>query len=215
MSKAIHSFITALALLAGFAAPALGQISADVGPLVGYYRPLGHFDPTSVYATSLPSNPSQLRGVAWGAEGQLSFGARLGLEGRFAVANSTLPAVNTPAGIGGGKNARVSVATLQARYDVSPAPERVGVWLSAGPAFIQHGGDAYRTYGSPRSVGGAAGVGIALPVTSTLHIIAGATAVRYSFDVPMPADMRLNPGSLQHGMQTDAVIHLGVRWGRR
>lgn len=213
MSKIVRSFVIALPLVAGLAAPALAQVRGEIGPLVGFYRPFGHFDPTSVYSTSLPTDPSQLRGVAWGAEGQLSTGGRFGLAGQFAVASSTLPPVITPAGPSKATNARVTIATLQARYDVSPVRERVSVWLSAGPALVQHGGYAYRTYGSPRSVGAAAGVGIAVPIASMLRVFAGATALRYSFDVPMPAELRSNPGSLQHGPQTDAVVNLGVRWG--
>ena len=70
MSKIVRSFVIALPLVAGLAAPApaLGQVRGSVGPLVGYYRPIGHIDTASVYSTSLPTDPSQLRGVAWGVE---------------------------------------------------------------------------------------------------------------------------------------------------
>lgn len=213
MSRIVRTLGTALMLVAGIAAPAMGQVTGSIGPLVGYYRPFGHFDPASVYSTSLPQEPSDLSGVAWGAEGQLSFGGRLGLEGQLASASSTIPEVITPGGPSGPTNARVTIATLQARYDASPSREKAGVWLSAGPALIEHGGDAYRRYGSPRSVGVAAGIGIAVPITSTLRVVAGVTALRYSFDVPMPAELRYNPGSMEHGTQTDAIFHLGLRWG--
>lgn len=199
--------------VAAVASRADAQVTADVGPMVGYYQPYGHFDPASVYSTSLPQRPSDLRGVAWGLTGHVSFGRRLGLEGQFATASSTLPAVITPGGSSGSTSARVTVTTVLGQYDISPAPERVRLWLSAGPGFVQHGGSAYRFYGAPRSLGVAMGGGVALPIASALQVTAGATAVRYSLDVRMPAALRANPGSLQHGMQSDVVMHIGLRWG--
>jgi hypothetical protein len=37
------------------------------------------------------------------------------------------------------------------------------------------------------------------------------------FDLPMPPELRLNPGSLERGRQVDLLVHLGVIWmlGRR
>jgi hypothetical protein len=51
------------------------------------------------------------------------------------------------------------------------------------------------------------------------RLTAGATTLLYPFDVKMPPNVSTpngqgNDGSLQHGFQTDALFHLGVRWGR-
>lgn len=204
----------ALVLVIGAAAPANAQIRGDIGPLVGYYQPFGHFEPATVYSTSLPREPNDLRGVAWGAVGHLTFGRRLGMEGQLASASSTIPGIITPAGPRGPTTARVMIATLLGQYDVSPVPERMRLWLSAGPGLVQHGGSAYKSYGSPVSLGVAFGAGIALPIASELQVTAGATAVRYTLDVKMPPELQGNSGSLEHGTRTDAVIHLGLRWGQ-
>jgi hypothetical protein len=34
----------------------------------------------------------------------------------------------------------------------------------------------------------------------------------YTFDLPLPQSLRLNPGQLQHGNQTDALIQFGFGW---
>ena len=203
----------ALTSVVGFAAPVCAQTTVAMGLVFGYYLPLGHFDPASVYSTSLPIRPSELRAFTWGGTAQISFGGRLGVEGRLSVANSTVPGGITPAGPLGPTGAQEVVATVQGQYDVSPSPENYRVWLSAGPGLIRHGGDAYARYGSPLSLGGAFGVGITLPIMSRLQIAADATTLLYPFDVKMPRDLQGNPGSLQHGAQTDALIHLGARWG--
>ena len=213
LKRFLLSIAVAGVLIPVTATPVYAQISGNIGPLAGYYRPYGHFEPASVYSTSLPRQPRDLRGAAVGLIGQLSFGRRLGVEAQVAVANSTLPAVITPGGASGPTAARVSVATLQAQYDISPAPEKVRLWVSAGPGLVQYGGDAYRCCGSPRSVGVALGAGVSLPVASMLQVTAGATALRYSVDVAMPRALQGNPGSLERGTQTDAIIHVGLRWG--
>ena len=214
MTKAVLFAVSVGFLSLLFATPLRAQTTVDVGPLFGYYRPLGRFDPASVYSTSLPTNPSDLRAFTWGGAAHLSFGRRLGAEGQLSVANSTIAGGNTPAGPRGPTEAQVVVVTLQGQYDVSPTPEKYRVWLSAGPGLVRHGGDAYAPHGSPVSVGSALGVGITLPITLRLRIAADATTLLYPFDVKMPPELQGNPGSLQHGVQTDALIRLGVRWGR-
>ncbi len=203
----------ALTSVVAVAAPLRAQTTVNVGPSFGYYRPFGHFDPASVYSTSLPTTPSDLRGFAWGGAAQITFGQRLGAEAKVSVANSTIHGGNTPAGPRGPTSAHVVAVTLQAQYEVSPTPETYRVWLSAGPGLIRHGGDAYAPYGSPTSVSGALGVGISLPIGFHLQIAADATTLLYSFDVKMPPELQGNPGSLQHGTQADALVHVDVRWG--
>lgn len=145
-------------LLLGVPVPTQAQVMTAVGLFGGYYRPFGHFDPASVYSTALPVEPRDLRGFLGGGAVHLSLGRRLGIEAQMAVAFSTIPAVVAPGGPRGPTNANVEVATLEGEYDVSPTPHRYRVWLNAGPAFVRHGGDAYARYGSPTSVGAAAGV---------------------------------------------------------
>lgn len=205
--------LCALASAVGFSTPVRAQTTIDVGPLVGYYRPLGHFESSSVYSTSLPNTPSELSAVTRGAVAHVSFGRRLGVEAQLSVAHSTIGIANTPAGPGQRTDALEVAVTLQGQYDVSPTPEKYRLWLSAGPGFIQHGGEAYAKFGSPLFVGGALGLGIAIPIGYHLQIAAGATTLFYGFNVKTPQTMGGDPVSLQRGSQSDALIHLGVRWG--
>jgi hypothetical protein len=190
------------------------QVTFDVGPLVGYYRPLGHFDPATVFETDLPDTPSGLSGLAWGGAARLAFAHRLGIEAELSVTNSSVREVATPGGPRGPTGAQVVIATALGQLDLSRDPAGYHAWLGVGPAFVRHGGDAYAPHGSPTSVGGALGGGISYPLRGHLRIEANATAVFYSFDVPMPAQI-LAPGSLEHGFQKDALVQLGLRWATR
>jgi hypothetical protein len=212
MSSSHRWWRLGLAILLGISAPMRAQRAA-IGLCGGYYRPFGHFDAASVYSTSLPVEPSDLRGFAGGGAGQLSLGRRFGLEAQIAVVHSTVPAVTTPGGIRGPTKASVDFVTLEGAYDISPTPERYRLWLNAGPTFVRHGGDAYSQYGSPTSVGGAAGVGLILPIGRQLNLATNLTTLWYVFDLAMPPELRLNPGPLQHGAQRDAVLQVGLRWG--
>lgn len=207
-----HPRLLIVPCLALLAAPLAAQTSVDVGPLVGYYRPFGQFDPASVYSTSLPSSPRDLSGRAWGATAQLTFGARFGVEAQGSLTSSTIGGVISPEGPSPLTTARVLVLTAQAQYDVSPAPRAFRLWLSAGPALVRHGGDTYAAYGAPTSVGGALGVAVTRPLGTHLQAVAGATTLLYTLNLAMPADLRGNPGSLEHGFQRDALLHVGVRW---
>jgi hypothetical protein len=214
MPKRSCSWTSAIAAcLLAAAAPARAQTSVELGPVFGYYRPLGRFEPASVYSTSLPGDPSELAGVSWGGAAQVRFGGRLGAEVQVSVANSIIPGGNTPAGPGKGVRAAVAAALAQGQYDVSPMPARFHVWLGAGPALVRHGGSAYAPYGSPVSAAGAASVGVSARVASRAEVALGVTTLLYPFDLAMPAALQRNPGSLEHGFQTDAMVHLGVRWG--
>lgn len=204
-------------LLALLVSPVLSlsaQASGAIGLFAGYYRPFGHFDPASIYSTALPTEPGDLRGPAWGGVGQLVIHRRFGLEAQVAVARSTLPEVITPAGPRGPTKAEVDIASLEGQYDVSPRSERYRVWLSAGPAVIRHGGDAYAPYGRPVSVGGAVSAALVVPLRSELQMAFDLTTLWYVFDLPMPSQFQNNPGSLEHGAQRDALLRVGLRWGR-
>lgn len=192
--------------------PAQGQVTTSVEGFVGFYRPFGHFDPASVYATGLPVEPSDLQGAAWGGTLHLGFGPRLGVAALLATARSQIGEVVTPAGPRGPTNAQVVLGSLLGRYDVSPDPRAYHVWVNAGPAFVRHGGDAYRPYGSPTSLGPALGTAVLVPLWAHLQLTAEATGLFYRFDVPMPAALRGNPGSLEHGSQRDVLAHLGIAW---
>jgi hypothetical protein len=210
-SNSLSCVIAAVALTLCFTTPLSAQISFDVGPLVAYYRPIGNFDPASVYTTDLPNKPSDLSAMALGSAAHVWFGQRWGAGAQVAVANSSVPEMATPNGPRGPTAAQEMTASVQAQYDISPNPEKFRVWVSAGPGVIRHAGKAYERYGSPVDVAGVVGIDITVPIASRLRFAAGVTTLLYPFDVPMPANLSLNPGSLEHGFQTDALLHVGLR----
>jgi hypothetical protein len=205
--------LCAVAILIGIAAPARAQVTAAVGLVGGYYRPFGHFDPASVYDTSLPNEPSDLSGFSGGGVVHLSVGRRFGLEAQLSDARSTIPEVETPGGSRGPTQASVEIGMLVGEYDLSPTPQRYRLWLNAGPAVVRHGGDAYAPFGSPTSAGGAAGLGLTVPIARQIQFAANLTTIWYVFNLAMPAAGRENPGPLEHGAQRDALLQVGLRWG--
>lgn len=214
--QAVRSLLRAgaVAAMLTHAPAANAQLTASLGFFAGVYHPFGHFDPASVYSTALPGQPSDLKGTAWGGTAHLGFGGRYGVAAQVAAANSQVGGGNTPEGVERPTGASVLLATVLAQYDVSPNPRAFGIWLSAGPALIRHGGDAYRPYGSPTSYGAAFGTTVAVPLGAHLQLNADVTGLFYTFDVPMPPDLRANPGRLEHGSQRDALVHLGIAWAR-
>jgi hypothetical protein len=208
---------TAFASLLVFAAPLRAQSSIELAPFVGYYRPMGSFAPASVYSTSLPSKPSDLSGVAWGVEARMWSTHQLGVQLQAAVANSTIAESNTPGGPMGPYQAQVVIVTAQALFDVSPSAENFRMWLSAGPALIRHGGEAYSNanVGAPVTFGGALGAGLRIPMTSHLSLAAGVETILYHLDIKLPQQLSLNPGRMESGSQADLLLHLGLVWSWR
>lgn len=188
------------------------RFSLEFGPVLGYYRPYGTFEPASVYFTSLPYAPDDLKGPARGGEGRVWFGRRAGLELRASVASSTLPSVSTPAGLTRPIPARVYTLTAQALLTILGTPSGRQIWVGAGAGISRHGGEAYARHRSVTDIGPTAGFGARFPLTHRIHATAGLNAFTYMFDMPMPPYLRLNPGSLQRGRQLDVLVHAGVSW---
>lgn len=212
MTQLRISLLATLAGVALIAAPLQAQTSFEVGPLFGYYLPTGSFESASVYSTALPRKPSDLAGFAWGGEARAWFGGRLGVAAQSFIASSDVGGGVTPAGVLGATSARVLTFTVQGLLDLSPASERYRLWLGAGPGLVRHEGDAYAPYGSPTDLAGTVGAGVNLPIFSDLSVTAGASALFYMLDVPMPLMLQENPGSLERGFQTDLLFRLGLSW---
>jgi hypothetical protein len=208
--RSISWMVVSLALV--IPVPGAAQVSVEVGPLLGYYRPLGSFEDASVYSTALPRTPQDLSGHAWGGEARVWFGKRVGTELHTSVARSTIPQVNTPAGPRGPTPAQVTTLTVQALLTVTGAPARDQIWISAGMGAIRHGGSAYDRYSAPTDLGPIVGAGARFGLTRQLHATVGFSTLVYMFDLPMPPELRLNPGSLERGRQVDLLVHLGVGW---
>ena len=202
-----------IGLVAGvvFATASRAQTSVSIGPVVGYYRPFGHFERASVYSTDLPMKPEDLSGPEFGGEVDAWFGRRVGASIEAGFASSSVPATVTPAGMRGPTAARVETAVAQALVSL-PTSFREHLWLSAGVGVIRHAGTAYARYGSPSEGAGVIGAGAKADLNDHFSLTAGITTLWYMFNLPMPAELRLNPGSLERGRQMDAIFHLGARW---
>ena len=195
------------------ATPVAAQtVGVAIAPVVGYYRPFGDFRPASVYSTALPEHPKDLQAASWGARAQLSFPNRIGIAIELLVTNSQVPEVITPAGPRGPTGARVTVGAIQAQIDVSPHPRAYHFWLDAGPAIVHHGGDAYASLSATSAVAGAAGGTLVIPLARHLQVLATGEVLFYQMNIPMPSDLRLNPGSLERGTQRDALVHVGLAY---
>ncbi|HEV8195461.1 MAG TPA: hypothetical protein VGP87_02375 [Gemmatimonadales bacterium] len=192
--------------------PGAAQMRAEFGPVFGYYRPYGSFDAASVYSTALPQAPKDLKGHAWGADARVWFGSRFGAELRGSLARSTIPSTNTPGGPSGATRADVMTVTAQGLLTLVGTPAQRQIWLSAGVGAIRHGGQAYQRYGTPMDVGPVVGGGARFGITRDLHATVGLSSLLYVFDIPMPPELSLNPGSLEHGRQIDVLVHFGITW---
>ena len=201
-----------LAVLLMQALPAGAQMDVGIGPVIGYYRPFGKFDPASVYATNLPATPQDLSGLTWGGAAHIWFGRRFGAEVQASFAHSTIPSVITPQGPSGPTPAQVQMFMLQGLLALSGPQSGHQLWLSAGPGVVRHDGTAYAPYATSAQLAAVVGAGARVRISRRVEATCGLDGLFYTFDLPMPPELSRNPGSLQHGRQADAVIHVGVSW---
>lgn len=201
-----------LAIVLTLARPVGAQVKFSIGPVIGYYRPFGKFDPASVYATNLPGTPQDLRGLTWGGAARVWLGRRFGAELQASFTQSTIPGITTPGGPSVPTSAQVDLVVFQGLFTVLGAPSGHQVWLSAGPGLIHHGGTAYAPYALSAQLAAVAGAGARVRISRRLQAAFGLNGFFYTFDLPMPPELRHNPGSLQHGRQIDALLHLGLSW---
>jgi len=208
--RAITRIVGCLVVLSPMRAAA--QVVVELGPSLGYYRPYGRFDSASVYSTALPNTPQNLKGGTWGGGARGWIGKRLGIEITALAAHSTIPQVFTPAGPNGSTSATVTTVTAQGLVTLIGTPARQQVWVSAGLGAIRHGGDSYARYGAPWDLSPAFGAGAGIRLMPHFRATFALTTLVYTFDLPMPPELRLNPGSLEHGHQVDVLTHVGLVW---
>lgn len=196
------------ALTGGLAAPAVAQSHLDIGPLVGFYAPAGSFKPAPYYSTGLPTTPSNLSGVAWGAQGRIWLTPRWGLQLQLAAASSSVGGGATPGGLFPPTPAQVFTASGQVLFKLISF-HGAQAWCSGGPGLIRHGGTAYSRYGSPTQFATTLGLASAIPLGHRLSIDLGVTTFLYNLDVSDSVGT-----SLEHGFQVDPLLHLGLglRW---
>ena len=199
------SLAAALTVLSTGYAPLPAQ-TLELGALFGWYEPLARFHIGEVITTDLPYKAAQLRGISRGAEARVRLHGNLAIEAVFSTTTSTSPGCVCP----GGQTLpptgqRVSLVVVEGLYR-KPLGGANEVSLGLGPAMIQHGGEGYGRYGSPKSLGGAGSIEVSRLLTSHLDASARALAAAYSFYLDYPP---------QSGPQLDLVISLSVRWRLR
>ena len=207
--------------LLGSTQSAVAQMRVEVSATLGYYSPMGSFQPAEQSPTFLPSRPGALSGAAFGGELRVWMTSRIGAE-VGATTTSTSFRYEGPmldgAPVGGTlpidesvgpSQVRISSATAQILYQVIGNPATARLWLSAGGAAVRHGGSAYARFGNPVNYGGAAGFGSALHIKGPLSAELGLTTLIYRMNVTDPNE----PGLNERGTQVDALFHTGVSYG--
>jgi hypothetical protein len=187
----------------------------EVEPIVGYYRPLGHFVDKYIFATNLPDAPQDLSGVAYGLELRSWFRSRWGASLGAVVRPGEIPETSTPGGPRGPYAFLVQMVNAQALYNVAGSPNVHHTWVSAGVGLVRHGGVAYAPYETRTEIAGAFGVARERRVSSHLGLTVGANLSVYEHDIPLPPVAAKNPGRLEHGLQEDLLLHIGISYVRR
>lgn len=203
-----------LVIQAALATSLGAQTSLGVGPVVGYYRPLGRFEQAPVNARPLPAQPQGLSSLAFGGEMNAWFNGWLGASIEASVAPIHTAALPPPPGGTGtpAMDARVETVVAQALVSL-PRSLHEHLWMSAGLGVVRHGGETYASYGSPTQAAGAIGVGASADVNEHVTLTGGVTLLGYMLDVPMPAALRQTySGSIERGRQIDATFRVGARW---
>jgi hypothetical protein len=183
----------------------LAAQALELGATFGWYQPLSGFTVGPIESTDLPERASDLRGVAWGAEARVPVRRRAGFGAIFATATSSVPGCLCPGGSLPSTGERVSLLAGEGLYRIPiGGPNEVSVGL--GPAVIQHGGEGYGRYGSPKSWGGIGGIEVSRSMASHFVVAAQAHAAAYSFRLDFPP---------QSGPQVDLLLSLTLRWRLR
>ena len=128
---------------------------------------------------------------------------RFGLQLQGMTSSADHPTVNTPAGPQT-SSTRVTSATAQAVYRLSPPSMQSRFWLSAGGGMIRHSGSSYVAYGNPIHAAGALGVGSIVALTRSAGASFGVTSLLYRWNL---SDSR---GLYQRGAETDVMAHAGL-----
>jgi hypothetical protein len=203
-----------ISVVSPIAAPTTGiaQVRVELGPFVAAYAPLGSFRPGDYGSTSLPVKPSDLSGLAWGAQGRFWLKPRVGIQLQVAVASSRFGGgVNTPAGFTTTpKDAQVVTLTAQLAY--RPLCSSSTLVLSAGAGVVRHRGEAY-DWPSLRGLNPLAlalGVGSDLRIGHWMSATFGVTTLLYYLDVHDDFNQHF-----ERGFQADLLPHVTLAWGSR
>lgn len=200
-----NNFVRIFILALVIPAAAEAQQSVEVGPLFGFYAPVGTYHHEADYfRVGTPEHPDENRGTAWGVEARFWKNRKLGLQVQAVTSSADHPTLNSPAGPIEGSSTQVTSVTAQAVYVLSPASSASRFWLSAGGGVIRHSGAGYVPYGSPTNPAGALGLGAAIALPHGLSANLGIASLLYHWEL---SDSR---GLYQRGFETDVLMHAGL-----
>ena len=208
VDRVIASLAAGVLLVACFASRSAAQMQVEVGATIGYYSPMGSFQPVSVNSVDLPSSPSSLSGTALGGEIRLWFVPRVGVEVAGSTTASSVGGGSTPNGYRPSVSARVDAGTAQLLFRVTGDANQTRVWIGAGTAVIRHGGVAYEVFGKPVSYGSVVGLGSAFRLAGRLNATVGLSTMIYNIDF---RGSRFDPVE-ERGTQVDMMLRTGVSY---
>lgn len=191
-------------------AAAAAQAGVEVGPVVAFYAPVTSFAPVGIYSTKLPVKPSDLSGLAEGAEVRLWFSQRLGIQVQGAVADSRFGDGTVPPFGPGPTERDAEVVAVSAQVVYRPAPGGFPLQLSAGAGVVHHTGYAYDGFKGLSPVAGTLGIRYERSIGRWFSAALGVTTFLYSLDV---RDTGGDFGQqFERGFQVDLLPYLSVTW---
>lgn len=202
----VRQRVAAAALLVAATVPSVlsAQNRLEFTPFVASYYGATHLgEGNSGLFQGNPFTVDQNNAFSFGGRITLPVTARVGIEGAFAYALSTLSVTEEDGvapGIDGGISQKGNIMFGSVRAVFSP--RRSNLFLLAGPAVVTRGGDAWD--GVDKSditdFGGVIGLGIRANVTPRFRLNITAESYLYSF----------NGGGTESKFQSDILISIGV-----
>jgi len=210
IDRVLTSLVAGAVLVAACASRSAAQEQLEIGATVGYYSPMGSFQPVQLYSTDLPRSPNSLSGTAFGGDLRLWFAPRVGLELAGSTIASSVGGGSTPNGVRPSVPARVTEGTAELLFRVTGDATRTRVWIGAGTAAIWHGGVAYRDFENAMSLGSVIGLGSAFRIRGGLNANIGVSTLIYILDIH--GSTLSDTAVEERGTQSDMMLRTGVSY---
>jgi hypothetical protein len=207
VGRIVRPLVTVAAATQVAVGAAVAQHRFEFGPIVGYYRPMGSFEPTTVTRVPFPAVPADKSGLALGVRWRAWHDAGHGVEVELLEARSVTDSAFTPIGWLGPHSIRVQTVAARAVFAVASA-EPWRLWLSGGGGMVRHAGRAYSGLKGTIDLAATAGFGTRLRLYGGFYPSAALSLFLYQLDVRGSTRT-----SVQRGVQVDPVLELGVMWG--
>lgn len=189
---------------------ARAQMKVELGATIGFYSPLGSFNPARAYWERLPRDPSDLSGTEFGGELRWWVAPRFGIALAGSTVASTIAGGSTYYDYTPSTPTRVSTGSAQLLFRVTGDNSRARAWVSAGGGLVQHDGFAYNQLGKPVNFAGVFGLGSAVRIVGGLSADVGVTSMIYDLDVR--GTPQNNVQLSERGRQFDMFLRTGLSY---